>query len=114
MHCQPGHTTCEAGHLVRPIMAILGEQLHDPAIDACQKSKTIDFDLPAPRTVGRRLGRQAHQSRFDPYWIWSFCAGHDEFAPQALNMMLIVSRAERSEGWIGGPPAAAWVGGSVA
>jgi len=84
-------------------MAILGEQPHDPAIDACQKSKSIDFDLPAARTVGRWLGHQAHQLRFNPYWDWSFCAGHDEFAPQALNKMLIVSRVERSEGWIGGP-----------
>jgi len=34
-------------------MAILGEYLHDPAIDACQKSNAIDFDLPAPRPFGR-------------------------------------------------------------
>ncbi|RMV62106.1 hypothetical protein ALP06_200345 [Pseudomonas coronafaciens pv. atropurpurea] len=94
--------TCEAEHFVHPIMAILGEQLHDPAISACQKSKTIDFDLPAPRTVSRWLGHQALQLRFDPSWDWSFCAGHDEFALQALNKMLIVPRVETSEGWIGG------------
>lgn len=59
-------------------------------------TKTIVLGLSAPRTVARWLGHQAHQLRFGPYWDWSFCAGHDEFTPQTLNKMLIVSLVERS------------------